>query len=105
VIAVSTFSEGTLGRLIHLSRSVARLTLSGPRAIDFVKTVGCDGKMWLTCTVSSLELTKMFGCAIRFSFDAGRVNGRQVNFIEKLVTRHVNLSVFFDCCLSSEHDH
>jgi hypothetical protein len=82
VVAASFIASGLIKKLIHLSIRIAYFQLLGPRAIEFQKVIGCNGKMRLSSVVSSLELTNLFGGAVHFTIDHSRCNFDRLNFVE-----------------------
>ena len=88
VVSVSFLPQGILTRLVELSVAIGKLEISAPRSIEFVKVIGCTGKMNLSANVSRLELTNMVGGAFEFTYDSERCGEETVNFVVLLETSH-----------------
>ena len=88
VISVSFLPQGILTRLVELSVSIVSLEISAPRSVEFVKVIGCTGKMNLSANLSRLELTNMVAGAFEFTYDSERCSEEKVNFVVLLETSH-----------------
>ena len=85
VLSVSFMPKGILTHLIQQPR-ISQLEISAPRSIEFVKVIGCSGKMNLSTFVSRLELTDMSAGGFQFTYDSERSCEQKVNFVIFLVT-------------------